>query len=137
MSTNEGNSWKCLTESMKSLNFYCVTKGGNKLYAGSTNGLYVSDNVGASWQSLSSSLAGKGIYDVYVNGNTLVVSVINDGLYRSTDGGLTWVENNSNLFASRTFKFFQRETDLLILGLGGAYASSNLGLTWTSLNKNM
>lgn len=137
VSTNEGSSWKCLTESMKSLNFYCVTKGGNKLYAGSTNGLFVSDNAGASWQILSSSLAGKGIYDVYVNGNTLVVSVINDGLYRSTDGGLTWVENNSNLFASRTFKFFQRETDFLILGLGGAYASSNLGLTWTSLNKNM
>jgi photosystem II stability/assembly factor-like uncharacterized protein len=72
---------------------------GGNAYAGGQGGIYVSEDRGASWRPLSTQVRG-GVHAIVVDpGNplNLYAASSGQGVFRSTDGGSTWIATNSGL----------------------------------------
>lgn len=108
-SSNGGSSWSKVFDCNSCL-FTSVVNG--VVYAGGPSGLWTSTSGGAgSFSKLSLSTAGwtedrgprdwgfVGLVDVAVNGNTIWVAVQGKGFFRSTNGGGSWRQMRSDLFA--------------------------------------
>ncbi len=100
---------------------------GNKLFAVTLNGVFVSSNSGASWTANSSTLGNINCFAV-VN-NQLFAGTDSSGVYRSLDSGATWVSTSSGM-PSRT-----RIWSLTASGTS-LYAGTNTGV-WRTPYANM
>ena len=76
----------------------CDKSNPNKVYAGSSYGLYVSTDAGSTWSQLSMYSAYALVIDP-ANGNNLFLGSY-DGVQLSTDGGKTWRSFNEHLTTS-------------------------------------
>jgi photosystem II stability/assembly factor-like uncharacterized protein len=100
---------------------------GNKLFAVTLNGVFVSSNNGASWTANSSNLSNINCF-VVVN-NQLFAGTDSSGVYRSLDSGATWVSTSSGMpSGTRIWSLVTSGTSL--------YAGTNSGV-WHTLYANM
>ena len=118
----------------------------NRLYAATDNGLYTSNNAGNEWY-LSTTLEPKVIRKIIVdpnNSNTVYVTAGSDGIFRSTDGGISWTPINTGLtnLSVRDFAItgdssrIYLATEILSQTEGGVYVSENQGTSWTLIARS-
>lgn len=75
-----------------------------RIYAGTLDGLYITNNLGESWERISTG-AFAGVV-VHPQNNSILYSFTSDGVVRSEDSGITWNQINSDIsFAWNEFVF--------------------------------
>ncbi len=146
-STDHGETWHLSsqglpTETMGSLTIYQeihhLSQGGNnRIYAGLWSEIYYSDDQGATWTAaadlpvrddITTIVAGTGA-NVYVGTN-------NNGVFKSTDGGATWVQKNNGLPANPSISkqgiIFDHSAGYIYLSINekNIYKSQDGGDTW-------
>jgi len=124
-SSDGGNSWVSIGNGLP-LSIYSLLFRNNIFYAGTKNGLYRSDDEGENWNHLIGGSAN--IVTISESGDHICAGA-NDlrGIYYSTDGGNTWVQNLFYLYfysVTASGNYFLAGTDL------GLIFSSDSGENW-------
>jgi photosystem II stability/assembly factor-like uncharacterized protein len=117
----------------------------NRLIAGKSTGLFVTDDEGATWVEKTSGLTSSYMLCITKtsNGHIFVgtgVDVGSDqGVYRSTDNGNTWTRVSNGLTDTDVRAIAVDAGNVLYAGTlnGGIYRSVNEGNTWTELNSGL
>ncbi|MCX6145245.1 MAG: T9SS type A sorting domain-containing protein [Ignavibacteriales bacterium] len=142
-STNNGTNWVAVNTGIPlplAINALIVTQnpsGGVNIFAGTNGadgGVYLSTNRGASWATSNQGIAGDYVNSLVANGTNLFAGTNEDGVYRSSDNGKTWVAAQAGLPANTTVNAFcVNGTVLFAATFGdGVYRSSDNGASWTA-----
>ncbi|HKR04202.1 MAG TPA: T9SS type A sorting domain-containing protein [Bacteroidia bacterium] len=140
-SANNGSTWTHIINGlpMQAGTGYCcvnsLVQSGSKTVAATTEGLYYSNDNGLTWNA--SNLAGSQVYasGLAAHGNVVVAGIVSftagDGIYRSTNGGVSWTQVNSildviSMAAGGTNHFYAGT-------FNGNYFSNDDGLSWFSV----
>ena len=106
---------------------------GTTIYAGTSNGFYLSSNNGTSWTQMNTGLGNKWVHAILKVGNNLFCGT-DDGIYLSTNGGVLWTNVQPGVMV----------TDLEVMGTNlfagtqsGVYLSTNNGTTWNLSNTGL
>ncbi len=113
-----------------------------RIYLGSAEtGLYASTDAGASWVSLSSSLESLEILQIVVSPFEPGVTYVGTGrgLYKTQDGGDTWIEVGPRDQAVQCIALHPVIKGVICIGMrhGGAYLTVDDGKTWEPLTNGM
>ncbi len=142
-STDEGNTWKLLglTEVGAFSKVYVHPMNSNIVVAGATirqPGFYKSTDAGKSWQRLFD----QNVTDVSINPENpdeYLIGVNAEGVYFTTDGGLSWVPRNSGFEGGTgrvSVQFAPSDPSIAyalldIASAGYIYRTTNKGQSWT------
>lgn len=116
----------------------------NRLWVGTTSGVFRSTNGGASWQG-GAGLPADRVWALAVapnNANLVYAGLENNGVYRSVDGGATWQPRHNGLGAVkvRALAIDPLNPSVIYAGRddgGGVYRSLDGGATWTAFNAGL
>lgn len=138
ISTNGGDTWS-LTNGLENEHVKCFASNGEKIYAGSTHGVYMSIDNGHNWSSIG--LPYKSIVSIAAQGNYIFggESSTGGGLFLSMDNGNNWTQiNNANGLTTTFFYDIAIYNNYVYVASDGVYRSVNFGVSWehTSLNCN-
>lgn len=96
VSLAKGNTW--LNRGIAGVaDVYTLAAEGDTVYAGTSNGLYVSKDFGASWQRLGTQFQNTVVDDILIFNRTLFAALDGIGVASSTDEGATWNIITGNL----------------------------------------
>lgn len=96
VSVDRGNSW--LNRRIANVgDVYTLEAVADTVYAGTSNGIYVTKDFGASWQPLSAQLQNMFVDDILIFNRTLFAAIDQVGVVYSTDSGTTWSTITGNL----------------------------------------
>jgi len=141
-STNDGEQWThSLPSTLELPDGYslAVDSVGN-IYAGMAYNLfygtiYKSTDNGLTWEERSQGLPRRTVRGmICVSDLTLLAATWGNGVFRTTNGGDSWIASSSGLPSnSRIFSFAKSNTGLIFACTmdSGAYVSSNGGISWT------
>ncbi len=114
------------------------------VYYESSFGLIKSENGGITWRDINSGLenTGKNINCIAVysqDPNIAYIGTLQDGVYKTTDGGESWVPLNIGLMSLdiRSLAIDPYNPDIVYAGLGdgaGIYKTSDGGQLWEGIN---
>lgn len=141
-SQDSGKTWTQINDGLGGLSIYSLASSGGTLFAGGYSGLYRSVNGGTSW---SYSNLYQDICDIAVDPLTPATLYVGfcsgNGVYKSTDLGLTWNPANTGLpYASiLSVKIDPEDPDILYAGIlsKGVFKSINGGSTWIEKNSGI
>ena len=124
-----GPSWETLVYGY----FYCVTTSpGGVILAGNDVGRVLhSTDYGYTWSN--DSVTNKGVFAV-ADGRDghLYAGTVQDGIYRSTDSGRSWVQKNTGLSNLYVRALLPRQNGALLAGTdGGLFKSTDRGESWS------
>lgn len=133
-SADNGISWNS-TLSEPEYQITSLLVHGDKLFAGSVRGLFVSINKGDNWTSLSSKLPGASehpwIESIIEIGNKIIVGLSFGGGYISPDNGETWIQLSDIPTNLSVYQGIEN-AGLFYLGTSkGVYVSANEGANWS------
>ncbi|MFH1120268.1 MAG: T9SS type A sorting domain-containing protein [Bacteroidota bacterium] len=123
----------------------CMTQSGNNIYAVSgfywltTPEFYNSSDNGSTWDRINSVSLPSDIRDIVSLGNSLFLGT-GSGIYRSDDGGLTWVEKNNGFPAGDKWINHLAVGSNTIFAAGtssGMLRSLDNGEHWTVVNSGL
>ncbi|MGE5424470.1 MAG: PKD domain-containing protein, partial [Syntrophothermus sp.] len=115
----------------------------NKLYIGApAGGFWNSDDGGATWTTHTDSLATLGVSSILIDPANPSVILIGTGdrdagdapgmgVYKSTDGGLTWNPSKTGMDNKTVGQMIQNGQTILAATSGGVYRSTDGGANWT------
>lgn len=113
--------------------------GGSKIYALTEKGVLISFDQGGSWTlSAAKELEPYVVSSLLcVDENIYVGRHFQEGIYKSSDGGLTW--KKSGLEGNNLQKMLVSRNGLIYAGTNGkgVFRTTDNGLTWTELNKGL
>ena len=136
VSTNLGANW---TETNSGLSSYVTAlfASGSYVYAGTSAGAYYTSNNGANW--ILSNLTGVTPMSFVKSGSVLFAGTFGNGVYKSTDNGVTWAGCSSGLTTLNINALGVLGTDIFAgTNYGGAmYKSTNNGADWTEANNGI
>lgn len=130
-SGNGGATWAPVAHSAGMGSILSLGAAGNRLLAGSSEGLHVSDDGGRSWTQAAAFRA----LELATAPDGVVLAAAEDGLYRSPDGGATWARATTGIVAHAP-PVAQRSGrgELCALDRAGRLAhSANDGEDWAEL----
>ncbi len=131
-SSNNGDTWNH-TNLLFLSPAYCLKKYGNKLYAGTGQGLFVSTNDGVTWDSLFkvSPFASIPIISIIAFENTIITGTRHHGMQMSIDNGKSWSKDNIYIKnAVEIYTFLLMNKKLYAGAEGGLFYSTNNGSNW-------
>ena len=67
----------------------CFASSGTDLFAGTANGVFLSNNNGVNWIQKNNGLSNLNVFSLAVNGSTIYAGT-KAGLYQSTNNGNSW-----------------------------------------------
>ncbi len=116
---------------------FCTLSSGRVLYSGDsysgTKNLFYSDNNGTTWSSLGAPSQVVRLANIELSDGTIFCNRVR-GLYRSTDGGLTW-EFSSKGIRSYISKLFFASTDTIYAGqVGNIQRTFDGGENWEKIS---
>jgi photosystem II stability/assembly factor-like uncharacterized protein len=94
-SKNSGNNWTDYNIGLPDdLDVTCLAADKNSytVYAGTANGIYYTSPTVDVWTSLNSDISETKIISLAVNGKTIYAGGYMDGIYKTTDGGQSWIQ---------------------------------------------
>jgi len=114
-------------------NIHTIAISGSSIYAGTSNGVYLSSNGGNSWSAagLNNSI----INTLSINGSNILAST-NAGVFSSSNNGTSWTKlfnGNITAIASDSSNIFIAEYDSLFLSID-IFLSTDNGNNWNKLN---
>ncbi|MEI6090895.1 MAG: YCF48-related protein [bacterium] len=134
VSTDEGDTWK-ETEYMWNKSVNALAFSGNRLYAGTEGGIFLTTDDGENWSYKKTWLAAQKIQCLTVNGTDLFAGSSDGGLILSTDNGDTWREINNGLSTKSITSIVVKGNYVFAATLGdGVYLSKDYGLNWRAIN---
>ncbi|RPI66912.1 MAG: hypothetical protein EHM47_15755, partial [Ignavibacteriales bacterium] len=145
-STNNGTNWNSVNTGLTTDEINFITSDGANLYAafsGKAEIFYSSDN-GNNWQLsdlIGSSSAFETVLSLYASPDAIyagvifqgsVFSSISGGVYKSTDGGVSWELHSAGLTNAYVLSIFQTASNLLAgTQKGGIFKSQDNGVSWS------
>jgi hypothetical protein len=127
-----GTNWVASSTGILNSTVPLLTSYGTKLLAAANGGgAFLSNDSGDTWASTGPPGS---IVQAFVGNGTDLFMGTSDGLYRSTDSGLTWMEADSGLTSTGVISLGVHD-GFLFAGLsynGGVFRSSDSGSSWTS-----
>lgn len=107
---------------------------GNSLYAGTSDGLYVSTNRGESWRRMTHDRKYFGVNGVLFINNRLYISTFEDGVWYTDDNGDSWIPINDGLENLGIREFAAMGTTLFAGTEKGAFRRRASENSWTPIN---
>jgi photosystem II stability/assembly factor-like uncharacterized protein len=138
-STDFGANWTAANSGLKGTAVWAVAVHGLNLLAGTYAGINLSTDNGNNWTQVSTAPDFRAFAESPDgNGGTILLAGSNqNGLYRSTDDGLTWKEAADSGLTTKALRSLAVHTDpgghtSIIAGTfnGGLFRSDNLGERW-------
>lgn len=84
------------------------------------------------WEEPTSNLTGKLVNTFLVHGNDIFAGTASNGLFRSTNYGLSW--NTTGLSVTDIYAVSQYDSTIYVSSYGGVDASKDNGVTWARIN---
>jgi photosystem II stability/assembly factor-like uncharacterized protein len=119
-------------------------KSPNRIFAGTKQGLYISDDGGSSWQKVERGLEDATVKSIAQDPRDpdLIILGTNQFVYRSTNGGRTWSKRGGGLVAGdyTSVVINPANPDEVILAeysRGGVYRSIDKGHMWERIDKEL
>lgn len=151
ISVNNGQSWAPMMGPGVNLpylgDYMAILVYGSNIYAGSDEGVYLSQNGGATFELKNSGMGYLQVYDVFKVGSTIYAGVhcisgithYDQRILRTTDNCETWVDISGDLpFSVLTVFSIAWDGTWLYAGTNkGVYASQNQGQNWIALNNGL
>src|ERR1035437_3456899 len=121
-------------------NVHTLAIQGNKIYAGTSGGVYLSINNCNSWTSVNNGLTKLDVFTLAFQDSNIYAGTWRGGVYLLIDNGSSWIPVNNGLWTDSI-----RSYELAIQGNnifagtwgGGVYLSSNNGSSWTPVNNGL
>ena len=147
-SDDQGNSWTAINNGISGMRVgvLCIDPSNpNTVYALIDGVLFRTTNAGTSWIPWESGLAGRPIMTLTIDPSTpttLYVGVYRSGVFKSTDGGATWVQEDTQVVGRLNFSALavapSDPATLYATGsCGGVMQSTNGGMTWSERNDGL
>ena len=131
--TSNGTRWTSVNIGLTNTRVYSLAVNDSTLFAGTDNGLFLSDDNGASW--LNVGLTNTIVYSLVMKGSHLFVGTFENGVFRSTNNGSSWIAINVGLTNILIRPLIMNESNLFAGTFGGGiFRSTNNGNNWTSIN---
>jgi photosystem II stability/assembly factor-like uncharacterized protein len=137
-SSDNGTTWNSFYSGLPTVEIATVLcNQQNEIFVGTGyilqgDGVYYSTNGGKNW--IQRGLSGQTVYSLTKDSEgTLFAGTKDNGVYKSIDNGLTWVQINYGLYSKNIFRVKTVYNNLLFAcseSGGGIYRSSNLGESW-------
>jgi photosystem II stability/assembly factor-like uncharacterized protein len=105
------------------------------------SGIYKTVNAGLNWErafGLGDAMSTRSVYDIAIHPNTswVAYAATNQGLYRTTNFGVTWVQViNGGTFTKVQMHEYTTQKIYATSG-GNLYRSTNMGVSWTTHSVN-
>jgi photosystem II stability/assembly factor-like uncharacterized protein len=117
---------------------YALKGIGNNLFAGTTEGTYISADTGSTWTLITDGLIyGEYVYSIEAKGCNIFAGT-SGGVYVSTNNGKLWTRIVNGLLPNSSVnRLFIIGNNILAGTNGGVYLSTNDGATWTESNKGL
>ncbi len=133
-------TWQCIDAPSAVTSLLFPGKNDSLMYIGTYyRGVYRSKDMGGSWDSLGlGGIYGENYIAIDPNDQNIIYSARNNhGVYKTTDGGITWKEINNGLNSSifNSLILNKRNPQHLFIGTedNGVFVSINSGEEWTPL----
>jgi uncharacterized protein (TIGR03437 family) len=147
-STNDGSSWSALNNGLPEntadplrnpRNVNAVRASGAQLLAATDGGVFrIADFVsGNTWAATNLT---RRTASLFVIANTIYAGTLDDGVYRSTDGGASWQALGKQGLGNLTILSLAVSANggTIFAGTdGGIYRTANQGASWTSANRDL
>ncbi|HEX2788719.1 MAG TPA: T9SS type A sorting domain-containing protein [Ignavibacteria bacterium] len=131
-STDGGTQWSWTIIPLPDIIIKTICISGNKLFAGTPNGILATTNEGVNW--FSSGLNDKWINYLLVFGGNIFAGT-REGLYFSQDNGSTWIPRGLSNMSVLTFATYG---STIFTGTStGVYLSKNNGESWIQKNQGI
>ena len=134
VSTNEGFSWSGANFGMKNLRVLGLAASEGIVYAAGPGGLYSSSDNGKNWYVTGLGPSSVSVLSVAANGNNLIARVDLNGLYCSTDAGVTWRSSSNVIGGGPIITYGQ---SFYAGTSNGIYLSSNSGASWNIVDSGL
>ncbi|CAN5636490.1 hypothetical protein BH10BAC5_BH10BAC5_01140 [soil metagenome] len=95
-SSDNGTSWKDVTNNLPRLAFHSIVSIGEVFVACAVGGIYRTTNNGNLWFSANIGLSSLDVNQLASNNNDLILASVSNNIYTSTDSGLSWQLININ-----------------------------------------
>lgn len=133
-SSDGGVTWDFINNSGSSpVIAFCadVAVSGN-LIAGAAlqDGILRSDDNGATWALISNGLQNSSVGSITFCGSNLIAGTYSNGLFTSTDGGLSWTQTGGAGEIINDVVAVGNNVYAASMAMGGNYLSTDQGLTW-------
>jgi photosystem II stability/assembly factor-like uncharacterized protein len=136
-STNFGDSWFPINNGITAANTLDIALDHQGiLYAACwSSGFHKSTDNGLTWEVINNGLTNSYCYSIIADNDGNLIGGTDQGIFRSTNGGMNWVQTAS---AGNNFSFYlfkDRFNRIYSLNYyGGIYRTTNLGSSWTRID---
>lgn len=135
-STNNGINWdRCQKVFDKNVLSLCYDN--DFLYAGTTDGFFISTNHGESFSDYSNGLKSKIINSIHVANGIIFAGTGGGGVFSSSDGGNTWISKQNGLKSQYIRGFCSYGNFIFAASIDGVFMSSDKGENWIEINDNL
>ncbi len=130
-SSNHGGEWHPANNGLPDAVVWSLTSLDSVLFAGTEVGIFRSTNYGDAWVPVF--MPGKWVDAMAVSGGTVYAAI--DYLYRSTDGGFTWLAPSPNIPSTTVLRALAASgPNVFAVTYDGLYVSTDYGLHWVASN---
>jgi len=151
-SSNSGANWVCLTDNLPVLGVSAILidpNNSNTIYIGTGDangsdtysiGVLKSTNAGATWNNTGLTWTtgnGRLIRHMIMHptNNQIILAATNDGVYRTIDGGLTWLQTQTG--SMRDIEYKPGNPNIVYACSDQFYKSTNAGLSFTLITTGL
>lgn len=134
--TNNGQSWTEANNGLTDKSVQALVVSGNRLLAGTrSGGIFISGDNGQHWVQSNTGLTDLDVDALIVSGTTILAGTPT-GLFRSVDGGQTWLRNGVTIFG---VKVFAANGETLYAGTEDTqvFRSLDQGRTWVEISDGL
>lgn len=135
VSYNGGKQWAPADSGLDTKYAYCkaLLATGNKVYLGTSNGVFSTTNLAVTWDPNSNGLTAKDVRALAYDGTSVFAGTNGGGVFKLNTGTGQWSAANTGLSSTYVYALWVNGTSLFAGTSGGVYVSTNQGGNWTAV----
>lgn len=131
LSTDNGVTWMERNIGVADSMIFSISAQGNRVYAGTTNGLFRSTNAGLLWNKVNGGWDDT-LFQAVALRDSIIFALSQTGAYRSVDSGSTWMPMVTGILDPREYKSLFIGDSISFIGTDKSlYRSTDYGLQWS------